>query len=91
MAEKACQHCDRSTKDRTPHRWLEEPGEPEGAESQRVVEQKLKGVNHPEVYGEVEEAVGHTRHDAHPPALPQREEYQGDHLQRDGAAEGHSE
>ena len=48
-------------------------------------------MNHEGVDGEVEEAVGRSRDDAHLPALPEGEEYQGDHLQRDGAAEGHLE
>src|SRR5215210_3264339 len=48
-------------------------------------------MDHVGVDGEVEKAVSRSRDDTNLPALPEGEEYQGDHLQRDRAAERHLE
>jgi hypothetical protein len=46
---------------------------------------------HVRIDNEVEQAVSRPRDDTDPPALPEGEEYQGDHLQGDGAAKWHLE
>src|SRR5918998_2499534 len=90
-AEKAGQHSHDGAEDRAPRRGWEEPGEPENAEGQRVVEDQLHGVNDERLDGEVEEAVGRPGDDAYPGSLAERQQYEGHHIERDRAPERHLE
>src|SRR5215210_1769151 len=91
VAYEASQDGHRGAKDGALHCGLEESCQPQGAEGQGVVQEQLQRMYHVGIYGEIQQPVGRSRDDTHPPALPEGEEYEGDHLQGDGAAERHLE
>src|SRR3712207_2070729 len=89
VAGEAGQHRDDGAKDRSPRGGREEPGEPQHAEGQRVVEYDLHWVQGERLYRQVKQAVRRPRDDANPGPLPQRKQDQGHHLERDRTPERH--
>src|SRR5918998_5512709 len=89
VAEKAGQHRDDGAQNSVPNGGLEETGEPQNAEGYRVVEEDLHRVHYKRLDGQVQEAVDRPSEDADPRALTQSQQYEGHHLERDRASEGH--